>query len=169
MCTHFITPITYLRWTLTYNEISYPIIPTAGSSRFVPRTFRTQVISYHFDHFEPIFIFILVISYPVWSFCAQFGHFVPTFIFLFRPQFLHQFRTQVISYPESFRTQFSHFVPRYEMTWVSIDLFHFIQTNFEMIFLCCILEVFERERKRCNLIHLLYMGTRATYEPQHDQ
>ena len=27
-----------------------------------------------------------------------------------------------------------------------------------MIFLCCILEVFEQERKSSNLIYLLYMG-----------
>ena len=41
------------------------------------RSFRTQVISYHFGHFVPTFIFNLVISYP---FRTQFGHFVPTFI-----------------------------------------------------------------------------------------
>ena len=37
------------------------------SDHFVPRSFRTQVISYHFSHFVPIFIFNLVISYQVWS------------------------------------------------------------------------------------------------------
>ena len=39
-----------------------------------------------------------------------------------------------------------------------------------MIFLCCILEVFEQERKRycSNLIHLPYIGTRSLYEPQRD-
>ena len=42
------------------------------TGHFVPRSFRTQVISFHFDHFVPTFIFSLVISYPV-------GHFVPTF------------------------------------------------------------------------------------------
>ena len=39
---------------------------------FVPRSFRTQVISYHFGHFVPIFIFNLVISYPVGSFRTHF-------------------------------------------------------------------------------------------------
>ena len=91
------------------------------TGHFVPRSFRTQVISYHFGYFVPTFIFNLVISYPgwsfvpisypVWSFCTffyyflenRFGHFVPIFLL---------FRTQVISYPKSFRTHFSHFVPR---------------------------------------------------------
>ena len=57
------------------------------TGHFVPRSFRTQVISYHFGHFVLTFIFNLVISYPVWSFrtCFYyflencFGYFVPTF------------------------------------------------------------------------------------------
>ena len=94
------------------------------TGHFVPRSFRTQVISYHFGHFVPTFIFNLVISYPVWSFRThfvpslvisyllllfsrkRFGHFVPIFLL---------FRTQVISYPKSFRTHFSHFVPTYKL------------------------------------------------------
>ena len=113
----------------------YVTIPLV-TGHFVPRSFRTQVISYHFGHFIPTFIFNLVISYPVWSICS---HFVPSlvisYLFLlfpekpfwsFRTYFL-LFRTQVISYPKSFRTHFSHFVPRsfrthfqtrYELTWV---------------------------------------------------
>ena len=69
------------------------------SSHFVP----SLVISYDFGHFVPILLFILVISYPVWSFRTEFGQFVPTFIFLFEiilvisyPFF--QFRKKVISY-----------------------------------------------------------------------
>ena len=108
------------------------------TGHFVPRSFRTQVISYHFGHFVPTFIFNLVISYPVWSFRT---HFIPISYLLllfsrkpfwsFRTYFL-LFRTQVISYPKSFRTHFSHFVPRsfrthfqtkYELTWVRNDFF----------------------------------------------
>ena len=37
------------------------------TDHFVPRSFRTQVISYHFGYFVPTFIFNLVILYPVWS------------------------------------------------------------------------------------------------------
>ena len=99
---------------------------TQVTSHFVPRSFRTKVISYHFGHFVPTFIFNLVISYPfshfipisypVWSFHYyfyyflenRFGHFVPIF-YCFVPK---SFRTQVISYPKSSRTHFSHFVPR---------------------------------------------------------
>ena len=99
------------------------ILATESSvtGHFVPRSFRTQVISYHFGHFVPTFIFNLVISYPVWSFRS---HFVPSLVisyllllfsrkpfWSFVPIFL-LFRTQVISYPKSFRTHFSHFVPR---------------------------------------------------------
>ena len=109
------------------------------TGHFVPRSFRTQVISYHFGHFVPTFIFNLVISYPVWSFRT---HFVPSLVisylllllsrkpfWSFRTYFL-LFRTQVISYPKAFRTHFSHFVPRsfrthfqpkYELTWVRND------------------------------------------------
>ena len=44
---------------------------------FVPRSFCTQVISYHFGHFVPTFIFSLVISYPLWSFRT---HFIPSLV-----------------------------------------------------------------------------------------
>ena len=37
------------------------------TDHFVPRSFRTQVISYHFGYFVPTLIFNLVILYPVWS------------------------------------------------------------------------------------------------------
>ena len=99
-------------------------------------SFRTQVISYP-SHFVPF-----------WSFCThfyfQFSHFVPSLVISyllllfsrkpfcsFRTYFL-LFRTQVISYPKSFRTHFNHFVPgsfrtrfqtRYELTWVRNDFF----------------------------------------------
>ena len=85
------------------------------------RSFRTQVISYprHFVLFWSIrthFYIQFVISYPVWSFRTYFyfylrnlfGHFVPSFF---------MFRTQVISYLKSFRTHFSHFVPRSFLTY----------------------------------------------------
>ena len=119
-------------------ELGAQVLPRV-TGHFVPRSFRTQVISYHFGHFVPTFIFNLVISYPVWSFRT---HFVPSLVISYllllfsrksfwslRTYFL-LFRTQVISYPMSFRTHFSHFVPRsfrthfqtrYELTWVRND------------------------------------------------
>ena len=103
---------------------------------FVPRSFRTQVISYHFGHFVPTFLFSLVISYPVWSFRT---HFVPSLVisyllslfirkpfWSFRIYFL-LFRTKVISYPKSFSTHFSQFVPR----WPGSFRAHF-QTSYEL-------------------------------------
>ena len=107
--------------------ISYP-------GHFVPKSFRTVlVISYpllfsiwsfrtQFGHFVPI-------SYPVWSFRSYFYYFLEKPFWSFRTYFL-LFHTQVISYPKSFRTHFSHFVPgsfrthfqtRYELTWVRND------------------------------------------------
>ena len=80
------------------------------TGHFVPRSFRTQVISYHFGHFVPTFIFNLVISYPVWSFRT---HFVPRLVISYLLFTVLLFRTQVISYPKSFRTYFSHFVPTF--------------------------------------------------------
>ena len=126
-----------------------------GAKFFVPRSFRTQVISYRFGHFVPIFIFNLVISYPVWSFRT---HFVPSLVisyllllffrkpfWSFRTYFL-LFRTQVISYPKSFCTRFSHFVQRsfrthfqtrYELIWVEMTFFFavicYFQTGYELI------------------------------------
>ena len=110
-----------------YSVISYP-------GHFVPKSFRTiLVISYpllfSIWSFRTQFSYFVPISYPVWSFRTyfyyflenRFGHFVPIFLL---------FRTQVISYPKSFRTHFSHFVPRsfrthfqtrYELTWVRND------------------------------------------------
>ena len=115
------------------------------TGHFVLRSFRTQVISFRFGHFVPTFIFNLVISYPVWSFRT---HFVPSLVisylllqfsrkpFLsFRTYFL-LFRTQVSSYPKSFRTHFSHLVPRsfrahfqtrYELTWVRNDFLFLLE------------------------------------------
>ena len=102
---------------------------------------RKPVILYpgHFCHFVPTFIFNLIISYPVWSFRT---HFVPSLVISYllllfsrkpfwsvRTYFL-LFGTQVISYPKSFRTHFSHFVAKsfrthfkimYELTWVRND------------------------------------------------
>ena len=130
-------------------------VATAVTGHFVPRSFRTQVISYHFGHFVPTFIFNFVISYPVWSFRT---HFVPNLVisyllllfsikplWSFRSYFL-LFRTEIISYPKSFRTHFSYFVPRsfrthfqtrYELTWVRNDFFFvavicYFQTKYEL-------------------------------------
>ena len=108
------------------------------------RSFRTQIISYP-SHF------VLFWSFPT-HFYFQFGHFVPSLVisihfvpslvisyllllFSRKPFWSFRtycllFRTQVISYPKSFRTHFSHFVPRsfrthfqtrYELTWVRND------------------------------------------------
>ena len=81
---------------------------------FVPRSFRTQIISYHFGHFVPTFIFNMVISYPIWSFRT---HFVPSLVIsylllLFSRQLFWLFRTFFFNcfVPKSFRTR-SHFVP----------------------------------------------------------
>ena len=89
------------------------------TGHFVPRSFRTQVSSWHFGHFVPTFN--LVISYPVWSFRT---YFVPSLVisyllllfsrqpfWSFRTYFL-LFRTQVISNPNSLCTHFNHFVLR---------------------------------------------------------
>ena len=119
----------------------FPVILYPG--HFVPRSFRNM----------------LVISYPllfsIWSFCTQFGHFVPSLVisyplfhlylnlfWSFRTQFLH-FRTQVISYLESFRThwQISHFVPRLVILYLGTKCLRyemisfFIQTRYEMTWL----------------------------------
>ena len=107
--------------------------PTEGGGGDGNRSFRTQVISYQFGHFVPTFIFNLVISYPVWSFCT---HFVPSLVisyllllfsrkpfWSFRTYFL-LFRTQVISYPKSVRTRFSHFVPTFKLgtNWLGYEM-----------------------------------------------
>ena len=83
------------------------------TGHFVPRSFRTQVISYHFGHFVPTFIFSLVISYPVWSFRT---HFVPSLVVsyllkLFSRKPFWSVRTYFYCFvPKSFHTR-SHFVP----------------------------------------------------------
>ena len=133
--------------------VGNPVISNQG--HFVPKSFRTQVISYHFGHFVPTFIFNLVISYPVWSFRTHFVlSLVISYLLLlssrkpfwsFRTYFL-LFRTQDISCPKLFRTNFSHFVPksfrihfqtRYELTWVRNDFFFavvicYLQTRYEL-------------------------------------
>ena len=53
------------------------------TGHFVPRSFRTQVISYHFGQFVPTFIFDLVILYPDWPFHTRFGRFIPTSSFMY--------------------------------------------------------------------------------------
>ena len=82
---------------------------------FGNRLFRTQVISYP-SHFVPFWSFRT-------HFYFQYGHFVPSLVIsylllLFSRKPLWSlrtysllFRTQIISYPKSFRTHFSHFVP----------------------------------------------------------
>ena len=100
------------------------------TGHFVPRSFRTQVISYHFGHFIPTFIFDLVISYPVWSFRTQFSHFVlfsrkP--FWSFRTYFL-LFRTQVILYPKSFRP----------ILVISYPLPNYVRTDLDTKWLFCV-------------------------------
>ena len=123
----------------------------------MPRSFRIQVISYHFGNFVPTFIFNLVISYPaghfvpisypVWSFrtCTCFyyflencfGHFVPIF-YCFVPKSFHTgshfVPILVISYP-------GRFVPTsklgtnwlgYEMTFVFVAVICYFQTSYEL-------------------------------------
>ena len=108
-------------------------------------------MSYHFGHFVPS----LVISYLLLYFYLK-------LFWSFRTQSLH-FHTQVISYLESFRTQFSHFVPRYELTYFVSK----VGTNdfFIVVFWKCLSK---KERIAISYI-LLKIGTRATYEPQSDQ
>ena len=104
-------------------EISIPEFPVIlYPGHFLPRKFRTNlVISYplyfHFGNSVPSF----VISYPVWSFHTHF-FIIIKIIWSFGTQFLHS-RVKVIWYPESFRSHFSNFVPRYRMSWVRIDFF----------------------------------------------
>ena len=126
--------------------------PLKVTGHFVPRSFRTQVISYHFWSFRTHFYF-------------QFGHFVPSLVisyllllfarkpfWSFRTYFL-LFRTQVISYPKSFRTHFSHFVPRSFRT-------HF-QTRYELILVrndflfCCNLLLPDQVRIDFGIINLI--------------
>ena len=113
-----------------YNIVLGVAIPMVRwvTGHIVPRSFRTQVISY------PLLL-------SIWSFYTQFGHFIlisypvwsfRTFLLLlfsrkqfwsFRTYFL-LFRTKVILYQKSFCTHFSHFVPRSFRT-------HF-QTRYEL-------------------------------------
>ena len=78
--------IVIVPYKLEYNDQWIYVLYFLVTGHFVPKSFRTQVISY-----PSYFV-------PVWSFRThfyfQFGHFVPSL---------------VISYP--FRTQFGHFVP----------------------------------------------------------
>ena len=128
------------------------------SGHFVPRSFRT--------------ILVTVTSYPLLfsfvSFRNKFSHFVPSLVISYLHLYFYlklfwSFRTHFfsISYPRHFvHSHFvpslvisypGHFVPRYEITWVRIDLF-FIQTRYKII-LCCILKEFEQESKSSNLIY----------------
>ena len=77
-----------------------------GSSHIVPMSFHTKVISYHFGHFVPTFIFILFISYPAWSTRFQIGHFIPSLILKKKQNIL------VNSYPVFTFSYSSYFVPR---------------------------------------------------------
>ena len=86
-----------------YQLVSFDRILNLVTGHFVPRSFRTQVISYHFDHFVPPFIFNLVISYPIWSFRTNF---VPSLVIsylllLFSKKKFWSFRTYILL----FRTQ----------------------------------------------------------------
>ena len=119
------------------------------TGHFIPRSFRTQVISYHFGHFVPTFIFNLVISYPVWLFRT---HFVPSLVIsylllLFSRELFWSFRTcfftvlypnhfvpEVISYP-------GHFIPTsklgtnwlwYEMTFFIFAVICYFQTRYQL-------------------------------------
>ena len=62
------------------------IMCQVGTGHFVPRSFLTQVISYHFGKYVPTFIFSFVISYPVWSSDLKFGSF---YLFVYKETTLH--------------------------------------------------------------------------------
>ena len=108
------------------------------TGHFVPRSFRTQVLSYHFGHFVPTFIFNLVISYPSlvisYPFRTQFGHFVPIsytvwsfrtyFYYFLKNCFGHFVPIFYCFVPKSFRTR-SHFVPILVISYPG----HFVPTS----------------------------------------
>ena len=77
------------------------------TGNFGPRSFRTQVTSYHFRNFVPTFWSHFVSSHNHFvprSFRTHFGHFVPSttgYEMIFESHFV----------PKSFRTYFGHFVP----------------------------------------------------------
>ena len=105
-----------------------PAFIATVTGHFVPKSFRTQVISYHFGHFAPTFIFNFVISYPIWSFRT---HFVPSLVIsylllLFSRKPFWSFRTYFFYcfVPKSFRTR-SHFVPILVISYPG----HFLPTS----------------------------------------
>ena len=87
------------------------------ASHFVPRSFRSHVISYLLWSFRTYFFGHFVPSnnhFVPRSFRVHFGHFVPRSTGYEMPIWW-SIRTQDISYPFwSFRTQFGHFAPSKE-------------------------------------------------------
>ena len=77
------------------------------ASHFVPRSFRTQVISYVFWSFRTYF---LVISYPVTTISYP-GHFVPILVISYLVQLGTKWLYGGQFVPKSFCTLFGHFVP----------------------------------------------------------
>ena len=80
---------------------------TAVVNHFVPRSFRTQVISYLLWSFHTYF---LVISYPVTTISYP-GHFVPILVISYLGQLGTKWLYGGQIVPKSFRTLFGHFVP----------------------------------------------------------
>ena len=116
------------------NRKRFRMVFSEVTGHFVPRSFHSQVISYHFGHFVPTFIFNLVISYPVWSFRTHFGHFVPVsyqvwsfptyFYYFLENRFGHFVPIFYCFVPKSFRTR-SHFVPILVISYPG----HFVPTS----------------------------------------
>ena len=123
---------------------NYKFQSDSVTGHFLPRSFRTQVISFRFGHFVPTL-------FSIWSFCTQSGHFVPIsypvwslriyFYYVPENRFGHFVPNFYCFVPKSFRTQFSHFVSRsfrthfqtrYELTFFFAVLCYF-QTRYELI------------------------------------
>ena len=104
------------------NRVLWVWVILLVSSHFVPRSFRTLVISYLF-----------------WSFHTNFGRFVPSnnhfvpghFVPILVSSYLYQMGTKWLHgiqfVPKSFRTQFGHFVPSSDV-WIdgAIHFDHFV-------------------------------------------
>ena len=78
-----------------------------NNNHFVPRSFRTQVISYLLWSFRT---YVLVISYPVTTISYP-GHFVPILVISYLGQVGTKWLYGGQFVPKSFRTLFGHFVP----------------------------------------------------------
>ena len=103
-------------WTLLkYLTGNLHIIPyQLVASHFVPRSFRTQVISYLLWSFRTYF---LVILYPVTTISYP-GHFVPILVISYLVQLGTKWLFGGQFVPKSFRTLFGHFVPSLVIGWM---------------------------------------------------